>query len=156
MKSVAALAALVASASAINPARYVRIYDAQNDASDFINLQLVTVFGTSAPPPLRLCFVVEFVRSGGASRFPKTVSTLPRVHAAGSCAAWPHGQGARGGVGGVPCLALCQIAMLVHIQLGALSAATVGSVPLPAPPIRCLLEGRVCLCLRHNDSTPLF
>jgi hypothetical protein len=47
MKSVAALAALVASASAINPARYVRIYDAQNDASDFINLQLVTVFGTS-------------------------------------------------------------------------------------------------------------
>jgi len=48
MKSVAALAALVASASAINPARYVRIYDAQNDASDYINLQLVTVFGTSA------------------------------------------------------------------------------------------------------------
>ena len=42
----AAIAAVVfASATAINPARYVRIYDSQNDPSDYINLQLVTVYG---------------------------------------------------------------------------------------------------------------
>ena len=52
--SVAAL--VITTASAINPARYVRIYDSQNDPSDYINLQLVTVFGT---PPSSLFILLQ-------------------------------------------------------------------------------------------------
>jgi hypothetical protein len=61
MKSFAAVLVLVASAAA-KPARYVRIYDAQNDASDFINLDLVTVFGETLVA--RACLALPCARGG--------------------------------------------------------------------------------------------
>jgi len=60
MKSFAAVLVLVASAAA-KPARYVRIYDAQNDASDFINLDLVTVFGETLV--VRACLALIALRA---------------------------------------------------------------------------------------------